>query len=119
MNENVAIKNLNIDINDIKSIQKDNYVSTYANISLYKNKKIIGNIYPEIRGYNNFGYLTAETKSIRYGLGIISVAFTRYDFKNKVATIFIMVRPYVLLVIPALFLLILGLFITLKKDGYY
>lgn len=119
INETLTIKNLNIHISDIKSIQKDNYVSTYANVSLFENQKMIGSIYPEIRGYNNFGYLTAETKSIRYGLGIISVAFIRYDFKNKVATIFIMVRPYVLLVIPVLFLLILGLFMTLKKDGYY
>ena len=109
-NQSIEINGLTIVDNGVSSVQKYNYVSTFVDISLSYDKKMIGNIYPEIRGYNNSNILFAETKTIVSGLGVISAAFLSYDFSTNEARLLIMSRPFVLAMIPGIFVFVLGVF---------
>lgn len=96
----------------VSSAQRDNYVSTFVDISLSSDKKMIGNIQPEIRGYNNSGELIADTDTVFYKLGVISVAFLSYDFLSGKSVLFIMNRPFVLLMIPGILIFAFGILWT-------
>lgn len=115
INDVVTINDYTISLNSVKSLQRDNYVTTFADISVDHHNKFKGSILPAIRGYSNSMELIAKPKYIICGFNLISIAFTSYDFKSNEATIFVMARPYILLVIPFVILLILGLFIGIIK----
>lgn len=107
--EKVYFKGITVTDNGVNSAQKANYVTTYVDIALSSNKKVIGNIQPELRGYNNSKKLIAETKTVVSGLGIVTAAFLRYDFLSHEARLLVMNRPFVLLMIPGIMLFTFGM----------
>lgn len=113
--ESASFRGYEVTVNGVKSMQRDNYVSTFVDISLSSGEKMIGNIYPEIRGYNNSNKLKAETKSVFSGLGVVSVAFLSYDFSSGEVRLLIMDNPFVLMTAPGFLLLVFGAFRAVRR----
>ena len=118
MGESASFHGYTLTLNGVQSIQKDNYVSTFIKISLSSDKKMLGNIYPEIRGYNNSNNLTAETKSVFSRLGVVTVAFLSYDFLSGEATLLMLDYPFVFISAAGFVLLLFGASLAVIRRGW-